>query len=1042
MNRPRYMRRQLVMLVVAVAVPMLVLQLYELKQSSEQAKESAYREVENQAAAIAQDVQNLLVGTEQYLAFLSVRPMILAMDSQRCEPLLEGVEKRRQHVANVFISDLNGKPICFTVKGPGPIPENLQPYDWYRLASASKSITVSKPFLAPVVRRMVAAVSQPLIGSGGLRIGTITVLLDLESVQSEWSTSSLPPNSRLSIIDGDGIIVTTRPDFQTLVGKDVSGVVNRAKAISTGAVGVTLGLDGVERAFALKPILKTDWLASASIPTEFVFGPAERQFRQSMIVILAVVAGVLALAMSMARRMIGALSSLVFTARSVSKGRTDVRASEDVPGEFREVAHEFNAMLNASSRHNDFYRALSRSNGAIVRSTNPQSLFEEICRACVEHGHASIAYVSLVTGETMRHVAWAGPAENFVRNLKVRIADRTVAGSGLSGLAAYTNERQISNNVHDDPRTLPWREFGDAIGTKSIAACPFRSGGKTAGTLTLHMTSTHFFDERVIALLAEMTDDVSFALDNFAQADALSLRERQLAGLVDTAMDAIISIDAQFKIRLFNRAAGEMFLVAPDSVLGSTIDRFVPARLHAAHDAHLEQFSKTGSTARRMGFESLTAVRSDGTEFPIEASISRLVEGDTALMTAVVRDMTNLRAAQEAKIAQVAAESASRAKTDFLSRMSHELRTPLNAVLGFSQLLQSDEKEPMTAGQYGHVDRIRVAGWHLLSLINDVLDVSRIEGGHVAVEDRQVDVLAAIEEAVRITQTSANEASVRIISTYRNAAPTAAWGDPKRLRQVMINLLSNAIKYNRLAGSVEVRVSGDAEATCIDVIDTGMGMSSTQLEHLYEPFNRLGRDQRNIEGTGLGLALTRQLVELMRGQIVVQSEVDRGTTVRVTLRTNVEVDSAAAPQGDPTDPESAGIQLPRGVVLYIEDNPVNFILVEHLLLRWPDVTLLHAENGKDGLAIARATRLDLMLLDMRLPDLDGLEVLKELRSHEATAPYRVVALSASAMPEEVEAAERAGALCYWTKPLDFDQFLADMARLLAVEENPVRESSA
>ncbi|MEP7102543.1 MAG: ATP-binding protein, partial [Burkholderiales bacterium] len=527
-------------------------------------------------------------------------------------------------------------------------------------------------------------------------------------------------------------------------------------------------------------------------------------------------------------------------------------------------------------------------------------------------------------------------------------------------------------------------------------------------------------------------EDISFALDNFARADALLLREQQLAGLVDTAMDAIVSIDADHKIRLFNRAAGEMFMIDPGAVLGSTIDQFLPPGLQVVHESHLQQFSRTGSTARRMGIHSLAAVRSDGTEFPIEASISRLGHDRSALMTVVIRDATDRRMAQEAQIARVAAESASRAKTEFLSRMSHELRTPLNAVLGFSQLLQTDANEPLTKGQYGQVDRIRVAGWHLLSLINDVLDVSKIEGGHVAVEDRKVNLPAAIEEILRINQSAAEAADVRFVHTYREAGSVAVWADPRRLRQVLINLLSNGIKYNRPGGTVEVRISGDADEAIIDVIDSGMGMSGEQLEHLYEPFNRLGREQRNIEGSGLGLALVRQLVQLMQGTIEVSSTVGEGTIVRLTLRTNAEDDSAPMPLGDAAGDAAAEGVSPRGVVLYIEDNPVNFMLVEHLLLRWPEVNLLHAETGADGLAIARAAAVDLILLDMRLPDIDGLEVLRHLRSTDPGLQCRVVALSASAMPDEVDAAAKAGAVEYWTKPLEFVQFLRDMRRLLAI----------
>ncbi len=1031
MTQPRYLIRQLVLLVAAVAVPLVLLQGYNLRQNSQHAREAAYRAVENDAAGIAQDIDAWLADTEQYLAFLARRPLIQALDDQQCDPLLEGVAKRRRHIANVFVVDLTGKAVCFSVKGPGTVPATLAGFRWFQQAMASDAISVSKPFKAPVVQKMVSAMSQPLRDASGARIGTVTVLLDLESMHGSWSRFSLPANSRMSVFDADGTIIITRPDFEAHVGREARATVERALAQGKGDVGIAPGIDGVERAFSLKPVPHAKWLVGVAIPTAAVFGPAEREFKQNVAITSAVLVVVVAIAFFMARRLAAPLSGLVETARAIRGGRSELRASENVPGEFREVAREFNAMLDANERHFDFYAALSRTNGAIVRAVDAGELYDQICRICVEHGHASIAYVSLVEGETMRHVAWAGPADDFVRHLHVKIADRTVMGSGLSGLAAFTGTRQISNDVHEDPRTLPWREFGDAIGTQSIAACPFSRGGRTAGTLTLHMTSVGFFQERVLELLDEMTEDISFALDNFARGAALSLHEQQLAGLVETAMDAIISIDRHHRIRLFNRAASEMFRVDAAEVLGGTLDRFIPARLRPAHETHLSQFSKTGSTARRMGTHSLLALRADGSEFPIEASISRLGTGETELMTVVIRDATALRAAQEARLAQVTAESASRAKTDFLSRMSHELRTPLNAVLGFSQLLQTDDREPLTPTQYDHADRIRIAGWHLLALINDVLDVSKIEAGHLTLDDRKVDLLEALDEAIRITQPGATEAKVRIVPGYRKVAAASVWADPRRLRQIMLNLLSNAIKYNRPDGTVDVRVSADETDTHIDVIDSGLGMTEAQLEHLYEPFNRLGREREGIEGTGLGLSLARQLVHLMRGQIEVRSAVGVGTRVRVTLRSNGDVDSEQAALADPMRMDLADAALPVGVVLYIEDNPVNFMLVEHLLQRWPAVTLLHAENGKNGLAILGAAAIDLVLLDMRLPDMNGLDVLREIRQLDPAHRCRVVALSASAMPEEVKAAETAGAIHYWTKPLDFAQFLQEMRRLLA-----------
>lgn len=510
-------------------------------------------------------------------------------------------------------------------------------------------------------------------------------------------------------------------------------------------------------------------------------------------------------------------------------------------------------------------------------------------------------------------------------------------------------------------------------------------------------------------------------------------RELQLAGIVETAMDAIITIDHRFRVRLFNQSAARIFGLPAAHAIGQPLDRFLPMEARLAHAEHLQSFARTGMTARRMGaLRPLTGLRSNGEAFPIEASISKLGEGEQVLMTVVLRDVTELRRAEAAREAQRTAEAASRAKTEFLSRMSHELRTPLNAVLGFAQLLQTSG-EPLGERQRVQVEHIRSAGWHLLALINDVLDVSRIEAGMLQVSLAPVDARAAVAEALRLSASQAQQLGVRL-DPLPPGPPLMVTVDATRLRQVLLNLLSNAIKYNRRDGRVHIDASWEADRLRLVVADTGLGMTAEQKRKLFEPFNRLGREHGGIEGTGIGLTLTRELVLLMDGDIDVDSEPERGTIVTVHLPRapageNVVWNRTTASAAGALDGE---VEL-AGTVLYIEDNPINLLVVEQLLTRWPGVTLAPAEDGEQGLAMAARLRPDLVLLDMRLPDLDGLQVLQRLRDDPATVGLRVVALSASAMPEEVAAARAAGALEYWTKPLDFDRFIADMTRLLKVD---------
>ncbi len=388
--------------------------------------------------------------------------------------------------------------------------------------------------------------------------------------------------------------------------------------------------------------------------------------------------------------------------------------------------------------------------------------------------------------------------------------------------------------------------------------------------------------------------------------------------------------------------------------------------------------------------------------------------------------------------AQLHAEATSRSKTAFLARMSHELRTPLNAVLGFAQLLAHANADPLTARQREQVDHIRQGGWHLLALIDDLLDVAKIEEGRLDVKAERVSLAGVLDEALDMLEGRADLLQVRLHRRYRNACPDHVTGDALRLRQVVLNLLSNAIKYNRPDGDVWVDLEPCDGRLVLTVADNGLGMTAPQLVHLFEPFNRLGRDNSSIEGTGIGLFLTRQLVHLMGGEIVLESSLTGGTQARISLPSANDSEAGTGPPDQQSVSPSCAAPLPSeeapvpmGLVLYVEDNPVNYLLVEAVLERWPEVHLLGAESVADAISIASLVRPQVLLLDMKLTDGDGVDVLRTLRSNAETADLNIIMLSASATAEDVAAAMQAGANEYWTKPLDFGSFIPRMQALLS-----------
>ncbi|MCO4860734.1 ATP-binding protein [Cupriavidus sp. WGlv3] len=374
------------------------------------------------------------------------------------------------------------------------------------------------------------------------------------------------------------------------------------------------------------------------------------------------------------------------------------------------------------------------------------------------------------------------------------------------------------------------------------------------------------------------------------------------------------------------------------------------------------------------------------------------------------------------KQAQASAESANHAKTEFLSNMSHELRNPLNAILGFAQVMAS-ESPPPTASQQASIDQILKAGWHLLELINEVLDLARIEAGQASLSPEPVSVIDTLHECQAMLEQQAVKRAVRM--RFPAATPPCfVRADRTRLKQILLNLLSNAIKYNRDRGSVDVQVTTTGHRVCVSVRDTGTGLTPERLAQLFQPFNRLGHEAGPVEGTGIGLVVARRLAELMGGTIDVESTPGVGSVFRVEL-------PAAAPpaiSGESTDtaaPVRARVESSSTVhtLLYVEDNPANLKLLEQLVARRADVRLLSAATGTLGVELARTALPEVIVMDIHLPDINGIDALERLRHDPVTRHIPVIALSANAMPRDIERGVKAGFFRYLTKPIRIQEFM-------------------
>ncbi|MGE4244055.1 ATP-binding protein [Ramlibacter sp.] len=522
--------------------------------------------------------------------------------------------------------------------------------------------------------------------------------------------------------------------------------------------------------------------------------------------------------------------------------------------------------------------------------------------------------------------------------------------------------------------------------------------------------------------------------------DALALaKARALQNAILTSSNfSIIATDEAGIIQLFNVGAERMLGYAADEV----VDRISPSDMHdpAEVTARAEALTLELGTRIAPGFEALaykasrnmedsyelTYICKDGSRFPAVVSITALRDDRDAIIGYLLIGADNSmrkRVESELKQAMAAADHANRAKSDFLSSMSHELRTPLNAILGFAQLLETGAPSP-TPTQKRNIEQILKAGWYLLELINEVLDLALIESGRLTLSNEPVSLAEVLNECRAMIEPQARSRGIGMTFPQFEMSSFIT-ADRTRVKQVLINLLFNAIKYNRPRGTVVVDAVAVSSSTIrISVRDTGIGMPPEHIDQLFQPFNRLGKEASAEEGSGIGLVVTKRLVDLMGGSIGVVSTPGQGSIFWVEFKT------ASAPQFAAT-PVDAALAPPRRVpdgtplrtLLYIEDNPANLELVGQLLGRRPDLNMLSAGDGTLGIEYARACLPEVILMDINLPGISGIEAMKILRADAATAHIPIIALSANAVPRDIERALEAGFFNYITKPIKVSEFM-------------------
>lgn len=499
----------------------------------------------------------------------------------------------------------------------------------------------------------------------------------------------------------------------------------------------------------------------------------------------------------------------------------------------------------------------------------------------------------------------------------------------------------------------------------------------------------------------------------------------QLQGILENAFTSIYLKDLEGHYLLVNQELGELLGHPSTELLGRTTYDLLPPETAARLTSHDRDVLDSGTPIT----QEVTLPLAGGdrvilsNKFPLRGR-----DGTVRYLGGISLDITDRKRAETALAsATAAADAANRAKSEFVSRMSHELRTPLNVILGFGQLLQLDELRPDQEEALGH---ILSAGTHLLDLINDALDISRVESGRVSLSLEPVDLAIFCRETMQLLAPLATASSVRLEGP--GLEPNEHWvtADRQRLKQILLNLVSNAIKYNHQGGSVTISCAmTEKGASRCAVADNGPGIPPEKLDRMFTPFDRLGAEGSGIEGTGLGLALTKRLVEAMGGIIGFESGNSGGATFWIDLLPAERPGSVDAGHPAPAIAPTPGPS-GRKVIVYIEDSLANVELIESLLARWNNVTVIPAMQGRMGLDLARQHRPNLVILDLNLPDVSGEDVLRELKSDQTTSSIPVVIVSADANPQQVDRLKAAGAVAYFTKPFNVPELLDTLAREL------------
>lgn len=620
--------------------------------------------------------------------------------------------------------------------------------------------------------------------------------------------------------------------------------------------------------------------------------------------------------------------------------------------------------------------------------------------------HAALSFPSTIDGEAL--VIHLAAQESFIQAPLDELLANVTAMSGAIFVIALLGSFWLSKTQTRKLTRL--RQEAGELSSAKIQEVSFTSDNRDE------------VDDLAVSfsILVDELQQAYRQLEDESQRE-IQQRELRFQSIINNSAEGIITLSREGLIETFNPSAEAIFGYAETEVIRKNISMLMPQEERAVHDEYLRH-SKLHAPRIINRARDLFGLRKNGAKFPLELNVSPMELNGEQKFIGIMRDISERKEFEDRiNAARVEAEQANLAKSQFLSSMSHELRTPLNAVMGFGQLLELDSDHPLTEAQKKSVGQILKGGKHLLELIDQVLNLAKIESGKMTLSMETVDVTTQLMDAVAMARTMADKRNIHIEYDIPEEGTTFVRADVTRLHQILLNLLSNATKYNYEGGTISLRCKVKGDMCRFEVKDNGPGIPAHMHDKVFSPFNRLGAEGSMIEGTGIGLTITRELVLLMHGEIGFASEQDNGAMFWFELPLASEkqmkqsvrhtIESIKTMARDPA-------RMADRKVLYIEDNPSNLQLMEMILEHHAHLKLLTAQNAELGIAMAKAELPALILMDIQLPGMNGIDAMHTLRLNPKTAAIPVIAISANAMTKDIQYARDMGFDGYLTKPLD------------------------